>query len=305
MLYDSIDEIIKEFSLKPDNLVDMRRELIKNISAIHPDRNNGIFQNIETENLYKKTNEAIQYIDNKLKNENQLVPISSLTEIIKIVQDIIPKNEEAQVNKTFMIEQKINNNLDDWRNDYLSKYKGSKIISSGIALLITTIWLFPSTINEHPILSEYINTNNFIFLLLWLTSIGITSIIWLYSKYKENKIKYLVKKLKTETYQNQLFNEFILLGHKRNEYIRRDYYEREFSYDENNFTKNQLINFIISPYFLNYYRNDFRRNIFRQSFIDYEIANEIANIILIRAEEKRIIKKKDIVSLTDVYEIII
>ena len=127
-------------------------------------------------------NESLQYIDDKLKNETQLVPISAVTEIIKIVQDIIPKNNENLINNNIISEQKIyeqelKTKLDIRRNDYLSYDKVPKIISSVVALLITSIWFFPSTIESHPILSRHLEMDSVFFTLIWLVSIAITSSI--------------------------------------------------------------------------------------------------------------------------------
>jgi hypothetical protein len=293
MIDDKIDEIKNTYLLKSNNLIDMRKELIKNIAVFHPDRNYGSFQDTETENHYKNMNEALQYIDEKLKNETQLIPISSVTEIIKLVQDIIPKNNDLQINKINIYEQKLNTELDARRNDYLSYDKGAKIISSIVALLITTIWIFPSTIENHPILSQYIKTNNIFFTLIWVVGITTTSTIWFFLKIKERKMGELIKKLRNETYQNNLFENFI------SSKLRNNYYSNEQYPNKKYFSKTEFVNFIIDSHFFKKTRNVF----YKKNFIDYELAHEIANIILLRAEEKKIIKKIDIVSLADEYEI--
>jgi len=297
MDYSSLDEIKNVFFLKSNNLADMRRELVQKSSLLHPDKNYGMFQDSNTEDQYIKMNGAIQYIDKILGNEMQLVPISAITEIIKVVKSTIPENSDTQLNKKIIVEQNFHTKLDTRKNDYLSNYNGPKIISTFIATIITIIWFFPNIINEHPILSHYIQIDNFYFFLLWIGSIATTSIIWILLKLKERRTEKILKYLKNEITQENMFWDFISWmgfndGNTNNKI----------------FTKSHFEHYILRYYSERHHSEDYqfyRKSLFTKDFIDIEVAHEIANILLLRAEEKKVIRKLDIASLLDEYELLV
>jgi len=211
MEYETIKEIIDKFSLTSDidKTNDIRRELVKKLSEIHPDRNDGKFKDDETKSLYNDIHSAINFIDENYINPTQLVPISKITDLIHLIHDIIPTKKNKTIDE-FETELHTKFNLDLMK--HLLKNKKPKIISTVISTILSTIWVFPSTINDHPILSQYISTNSSLFIAFWIISLILTSFIWLHFSIKERKIERAYDYLKLEENQIEMYCFFIHNG---------------------------------------------------------------------------------------------
>jgi len=211
--FKTIEEIKNKFSLVSDSNIEIRKELIKKISEIHPDKNNGSFANTETEILYNNISSAIEFIDNELKNEQQLIPISAIKEITNLIKEIIPVNNTTTEKLLEMKSELLS--LSDKRINYnFSKNMKPKVASSIISLLITIIWFFPATINEHPVLSHYIDINNSGFNVFWGLCLVTTFFIWNYFIKKEKIIEKAYQYLREMLYQNIIFYIFIYFFRK-------------------------------------------------------------------------------------------
>lgn len=92
--YKSLDDIKNKLSLTVDltNIDEVRRELIIKLAEVHPDRNNGEFKNENDKILYNDISRAIEFIDNNANKTLQIIPVSAITDIIRLIKEIIPKN---------------------------------------------------------------------------------------------------------------------------------------------------------------------------------------------------------------------
>lgn len=104
MKFDSISEIIENFNLKVTEPSEVRRELLKLISEIHPDKNAGEFRSQEDESNFHRIQNAINHID-----ESERIPITQtdLVSISKMVSDLMIVSSTNMKEHTSNLESKI------------------------------------------------------------------------------------------------------------------------------------------------------------------------------------------------------
>lgn len=271
-MFDSIEQIKKEFNIKVDQVHGIRKELKRIQASIHPDKNNGEFISDSEKNQYLSINEAIDYIDN-YNEKRALMPLREITDLVNVIKELIPSSAEKQESKLVEnLETKIKNIKDR------HKYWYPKITSTAIFAVLSFIWLFPSALKENPILNKFIDIDGSIIFGIWITSFIITAFVWLVLLREEELERNFLSVLKTETMQDSIFVGFIrTLRHSGNTPL--------------SFTKGDFINYLL----------DWSPGRFRK--IDLEIAENLTEVIFAKAEMKKCIKKYDKKSFTDYYTI--
>ena len=232
MKYKSIDEIIKDFGINSTDIGDIKKELRQILKDIHPDKNGDRFKSKLDEINYHKILSALEFFE----QEFALVTKAELTALTTIIKDSSsPLKEQKQIE---VLDKKIDALIKTYKD---SNYT-PKISSAVISVIITFLWLFPTTIKEHPVLSRLILPNSLIFTIVWFYSLFITGGYWLLTKRRENRIEEATKKLNLESIQNRLFDIFVKsnLADKETECI--------------NFSKDDLISFL-KKLFMNYFQN--------------------------------------------------
>ena len=281
--FKTIDEIKEVFSIDCDDIIEIKRELKKKKVELHPDKNQGKFKSQKIKNIYERIDSAIKFIDRILKNESQLIPISSIKEITNIVRDIIVLENK---NISEKMEDNFYNKIDTVINEHISKNKKTKYFCSSILLPTTIIWLFPTLFNEHPILYQLLSSFDS-FNTFWIFCVIIILSILLIVNTKNKKIIKAYQYLKSEPFQNMLFIFFIDNKSKGYKFSKDDFVESIRNFDYRTYETSRLI-------FLS-----------RQIKIEEKIAFDVASKVLIRMEEKYFVKKIDEVSpfLSEMYEL--
>lgn len=223
-MFNNLEEIIQEFDIDSSDSSEILTLLKEKRIQLHPDKTGGSFKSDDCKKEYESVNQAILFLDSKLDKSNELALMTNgVRDLLEIIskQNITAESLTAE-NK---LSETINNNIIQFK----SKSLFPKISSSTITILVTYIFMFPNQIQNHPILSKFINISNQVFLLVWLMVLLTTIELWAICFIKENKNKEILAKFKTETYQNNLFMEFI-------EFIERN----------KSFSRDDLLNYIIN-----------------------------------------------------------
>lgn len=284
--YNSIREIQKDFQINDNNL-DALRERINEIRANnHPDKTHGKFENEEKETLYHKANSAITYIDS-IKNNQSLAIVEKMTELMKVVTELIPNNKQNTLEQS--LEFKISHSIKNYRSVFFFP----KISLTAITAIVTFLFLFPNQIIDHPTLSTYIDPTNGLFAGAWLMLFSFSVFLWIIAYLNEESSKRKLSSLNVDSYQNRIFDDFLHLESER----------------ENEFTKEGLSHFIYSigkgrREYRGHLRNNMKLLPLGREIITMEIAQSVAEIIIIRAEKNRVIRKVTYPTLNDTYEII-
>lgn len=271
-----IDSIKKDFVLEGFDHSELRTELVKKLAAIHPDKNHGEFNNSSEKELFYKIKDAIEFIDKSKSRNTSLITLSEAKELMEFFT--------KQVSSTAQIEessQSLSQKADRSLSIIRGRYKLPKITTTAVAAIISTLWVFPNLINEHPILNFLINTASPEFTMIWLISVLITGMLWLVSYTKEQRQEEFIKKINSKYFQNDLFSKF-LRNHARH--------------------SSETLPPLVKEDFITELLYSFRRRnglLFNSSEMDADIAESIADIVFTRAEEKGLIKKIESTLLED------
>ena len=203
MEYSSIKQIRDEFGIDSESPDEIRKELIKRMPEIHPDKNKGEFSSEKEKGDYFEIDSARRFLDEQTKDQEALIPLKDVTDLIKTVKELVPTNNENKSVENLRI--KIDDSIDKLKH----RNQTPKIATSSITALLTVLWVFPSTVQQHPILSVYIDPTDIMFTIVWLYSLMLTAGLWWILIRRENKDAALKKRLSLESVQNSLFKKFI------------------------------------------------------------------------------------------------
>lgn len=298
MKFNSIEEIKDHFEIDVDDSEELKNCLLEIIKKIHPDKNGGEFRTKADEKYYHEIQDAIEYLDNI---NNLLVTKEELSSITQILKDIIPIHQNRISENYLVLENKIQSSI----KFYKSKHLFPKITTSAIALILTSIWLFPESVSKHPVLKNYLNTSDTSFGLIWFLSLLLCAITWVLLKMVETRNNDLKKGLSLETNMNKIFTRFV------------DYsYHGKIADGYFYFTKDELIEFIISydfkkdsliikrrtKNFLNLYKEFFEKFLLLNHDVDLDLVQSVSEVIIEKGLQKKVIKKVDSYSINDTFK---
>ncbi|NBB29489.1 J domain-containing protein [Cellulophaga sp. BC115SP] len=204
MKFTSVEEIIEHFSLNAQSREDIKKILKNLIKEYHPDKNMGDFQDDTQKSKFHEINSALEYLNSassevlQSKQNEMLALVNILTELSSI------KKEEVKVENFEAKNSSLKSKLNDSVNTFHKKNITPKITSLALTSVLTTIWLFPSIVKDHPILKT-LYTYNEEFTLVWIICLSLTAIIWFFTKYIEKKDEMIKQSFKLESTQNNIF----------------------------------------------------------------------------------------------------
>jgi hypothetical protein len=273
---ETIESIRQKFEIKETEFLKIRKSLKTKLIEIHPDRNNGEFKNTNEKDLFNEINVSIDYIDN-LGKDNQMVIVDKMTDLVKAVTDLIPRNNEPS------LDTKLDTNINTAVSNYKSSLHLPKISITALTGILTFLFAFPGQIKENPTLSRFIDPTSQIFGMIWISLLFYTAVFWLMTSMNEEKTKRRMESLKLDSTQNSIFEDF------------------KSSLSNNFFTKDQLTNFILE---LNNGRSSINSLMFIvKQVITASVAQNLAEIIISRAKKKSIIETNNTMSLSDGFKI--
>jgi hypothetical protein len=313
MLSETVINIKKTFSIESDDLKEIRKELIKKMASVYPTTETGEFVSEYEKTQYFQIYKAIEKIDAEIDSAKALICVDDLRKSLNIIQENDSRKEIVKIEQQRKLDKQIETSI----ANYKAKLFFPKITLTTITTILFFILSFPSVVMDHPILKQIfytynfprnefeLNFNFFIFSVIWFYILIFTLYLWIITAVNGSKKKNLYSKLQFETNQNELFNNFLESG----EFL-----------DSNTFLKINFIDFL-----LNESENEIlgkktakklgdnrsKKSISTNSYIsvfslnpplmDYEIADAIADIILTKALNKKLIKIQGASGLEDIY----
>lgn len=271
MNFTSLKQIKEEFNLGGIRKEELRSELRIKLANSHPDKVGA--ENFNSDEFTKIQN-ALGFVDSY---STDLVVNEQVTSLIEIVKELTIK---TQINST---QYQFNDAIDDFYKERKEALLFPKISLSAITAILTFLWLFPKTVEDHPVLKKYITFENETSTTIWIVLLFYTIIFWILISRKEQKDKSIAKKLKTEKTQNKLLTEF------------------KESYDTIQFAKSELIEFINNRFGIRH--SPFAIIFIGNSGIDQETTENLANLIIEKAKSRElIIEISNTKTLDDIYE---
>ncbi|MDD1689046.1 MAG: hypothetical protein LUQ66_00090 [Methanoregula sp.] len=303
--FKSINEIKKEFEIVIDDPQEIRKELIRMAKSLHPDQqqNGGQFKSDFDESRYYRIMAARDFIDgisvpliipidkSLTKSSEKRSDVSEIsnesTELTKKIDDLKTDIASIKHQKSIEYESKnllvLNEQIKTQIEANRQFHNIPKISLALITSILSFLWLFPSTIQNHPILSKIIDVNSVLFLMIWLYLMTITIIMWFYYYQIEKNQANIFQRLNNESLQNNIFDEFL------EEYQMSG----EKSFPLSAFT----------DYVYDYLSKNESRFSNIKILINREIGDIFSRIILLRAENSDIIKKSSTGYLGEIYDI--
>jgi hypothetical protein len=291
MEYTNLKQIKQDFSITEDSPAEIRKEVIKRMSLMHPDKNNGKFKSEKEEQEYLRLGSAATFLDEQMRNQEALIPVDKVTELIKSVSTLAIKNRESDSSEKLRI--KIDNSIDRLKQQNQTPIVTSTIVSG----ILTIIWAFPSIVSEHPVLNKIISISDpssyLMFSAIWIYCLCFTAFIWIRLRNIERKDADLKKRLNLQSIQNDLLKRFIKNIKISNE-------------GKEDFSKAEFISFLMDNF--SYSRRlsrSFPAYLFfgRGNGIDQDIAESLAETILSRAETRGYIRRREVKDIEDIYNI--
>lgn len=283
MLFTDINQIRREFGIDQQKPKDIRLHLRALQGELHPDRTGGEFQEGGDKERFLRISEALDYLEKTEINENALVPVSVMTDLVKVMRDLVPVQQEKGA------EAVLNSSVANKLATLHTNFRTPRITTSALSIVLSSIWLFPKQIADHPVLGHYLDPSSRSFSLLWLNSIIITSMIWVLTSMQEEKRKRFLGAIKTEIWQNERFMRFI----------------KDINFDEDDkrrFTKDSFVRDLrwqqrLKPSFI-------LNIIYQRPYeLDSELAQGIADSVIQRAEQRGLIVKDSLKTLSETYYI--
>jgi len=322
--FKSIDDVKKEFQIESSSIEELRKKLRKLIKLIHPDhqQNEGEFKSQVDRDHFNKILEAMEFLD-----ELPLTPMISPDKKISVTTDSDKEIKEMSNNEikkycddltrevTLLKEQKNKSEESKNKQDFFnlmntqissakSLHNFPKFSLTVVTSIVSLLWLFPSSVQNHPILSNLIKVNSPYFSIIWLFMMILTIEWWI--------IYYQIEKLQTkiftrfndESFQNEIFDDFIederMIGESAfplSDFTKTVYMVVRYKF----IRRRQSANFVFAisvPFSIRWIMSFIEL----ESVIDQEIVNGFSKIVLSRAEHSGIITRVVTGYLGDVYE---
>jgi len=259
MTFTSIEQIREVFQLENTQEDEIKAHLRRKLAETHPDKVGNESFDIEE---FEKIKSALDFIN---KPVTDIVTTEQVTDLIKIVKDLTTTSNSNS------IERQLNEKLDSFYKERKDALLFPKISLSAVTAILSFLWLFPQTIADHPILSQYINFDNITSTIIWLSLLFYTVFFWILISRKEHKEKNLSKSLKTDRTQNNILTDF------------------QESSEERKFTKSDLTDFILERF--GYRRQSSILALFMgRPGVDQETGESVADYIISKAVSKNLIE---------------
>jgi hypothetical protein len=199
--YTTVAQIKSEFGIRSDDPNEIKKHLKRIIKEIHPDANHHQSPSSSDQERFENVMAALAFLDQGFS----MVPTVQLHALSRYVE-----NTGALV-----LQEKQDQKFEDKRNQFLNRYRSStlfpKISSASIVGLLSLLWMFPSTIDSHPVLSKYSFFSGATFGIVWLSSICVAGYYWLFTRYSEQRLELAVKRLDLDSVQEEIFDSFVQL----------------------------------------------------------------------------------------------
>lgn len=210
----SIVDIINEFGLKAQgaDFEEVRDELRKIMSSVHPDRNGGNFSSEEDKSRFLRAQEALRFLELNAHAGSALIPVSQLPAVISALSQALTTTSSSNANALQL------NYMPDARARISRRYTLPKIGSGVFAAATGFLVAFSDKFDKHPLLGPLLNERMSQLILLAL--MVYSGMFFIFSWYKEKQSEANAEYLMSESALGQLF-EIITNKTTTNDEMRR------------------------------------------------------------------------------------
>lgn len=307
----NLEEIKKKYHISTDDLKEIESELLEKIKIHHPDNNFN-----RTDDYSVGLTNALNYIRNLQKKKREGQTLMQNKDLIKYKEDIIPVQEVIKIE---VLSEKLEDNVETQK--IMIKKRGDKYGWGSIIfiLLLSFLWTLPKEMESNPAFKLIIKRNfnedtvlvvsyGWIFLIILIFAICIVKFLW--DKWYFKKIE----NLKYETKQNEIFDSFYYATIARNfqfsktDFIYFIYFKLFKGTDDYNgdlyrkfMKKREKKENRYDWRALKKYEDKNKERIEHKILKYEELLQTAADIILLKAQEHRLIKKIKSDDLIDRY----
>lgn len=278
-----LDKIRNDYDAQNDSLEEVKRKIINILKKIHPDNNDGQYDR----DYIKKVYDDLAFI------ESEIVKTNLKKEILLQTNDLTDSFNELNylnLSKTDVLQDKLDKSVEEESMKIVKQFRIKRYSLASITTILTFLWMIPDKIKQHPILKYFLRGNNYfmfisILSVIWISLLFLTILYWFFTFKIERTEKRLLENIKIESVQNDLFMDYVKYNMKKGYFSKKDFMNH--------------ISWQIS-----YKIKSKRMNKMFFDSVNETVLQDIANIVLKRAEENKIVRKVNKHSLIEHYEII-
>lgn len=203
MQINNIHDIINQFGLKSTDIPTITDELKKLRIELHPDKNGGDFLDDNHKSKYYDIEDSLRW----LETNNTLVPLSQLTDLVRLIKDLDKPKEPSEKELMKQIESDLSIRLDKAKSSFSKAFHFPKIAVSTLTGIISFVWLFPDQLESHPILGDL--SRSFWFAQAWLILFLASIYLWVFNYIIEIKQTSFNKNIESNAFQLDIFKAFL------------------------------------------------------------------------------------------------
>lgn len=298
----TISDICEKYNIKSTELLDIKNEILKLLKEFHPDNNGGKCDKDYITDLTAALTLIEETISQENYEKNEIKVLSN--ELAKVLQNNLSIEKISNKSEQEYVEQKYNSSIGEHFTQLKAKTRVKRYSLVSITGVITFLWLLPEKIMSHPIftylfhdyyLQEKVSAFfAMLFLEIWLLLLICTILYWIRVFNLEQAEKEVLEKIRLKNVQNDILWGFF-----------RELEETNFSREQFSEYIRNVVTRMITGKICNQ-KNIMKRAKFSmhlKSELSEEIVQNIADLILLNAEEHKVIQKVEKKSLMDYYTI--
>lgn len=292
----NISEIREKYGIESTELENIKYELRKLLKNAHPDNNNG---ECDTEHFDEIMN-ALDFVDREMIGGSEKNEVQVLSEaLVSIIRSTNNSSELSIQKEIERRKEKLETDIEKYSSPIIGETRVSRYSTVGITAVITFLWLLPDKVLSHPFF-KWITTDDafadvhftLIFFIIWIYMLMFTGLCWYRTFIIEKKEKEILSRIKNKSLQNRMMMDFI----------------ENLSFNGTlSFSREQFLEYILNELgemFGSLQYRITRRKKHLYNCFSQEIIENVTDIILMNAEEHKVIKKDEKRSLIDYYSII-
>jgi hypothetical protein len=218
MEFQSIEQVRQQLGISATGPEEIKREVRNRLREVHPDALTGAglpADSAKQEEVLRLT-AALNFL-NRPEIQGTLVPLEPMTELVKIVRDLVQVNqgqnsqtEEQEILRREKAEEQTLSRQSEARVQEVRSAGRLPVISlTAVSTLLTAIWILPTIVQRNLVLGNYVDVSSSFFAAVWLVSLCTTAATWVWFKWRAQGEALFQRTLNLESTQNMLFNSFL------------------------------------------------------------------------------------------------
>lgn len=126
----------------------IKAEIRKQLSALHPDRNNGQFSSENSRERFDKLTKALDYLEQWKKDSQALIPVNQVYALVQSINDALAPSAKTKLDSIK------NECVANHKRETKARYRLPRFSSGVFAGLCGIIITFAGQLKEHPLFSQ-------------------------------------------------------------------------------------------------------------------------------------------------------